>query len=112
MTSLVLRRPNINLEENKGIITVELAGVQDAERVRKLLQASAHLQFWEVYNISEISKNIEDADKALSQYLSGVTVDSAKNGTDSTKNKIDSSKILANASSASQCDSFYWPAAG
>ena len=36
-------QPNINLDENKGIITVELAGVQDAERVRKLLQASAHL---------------------------------------------------------------------
>ncbi|MEP6950868.1 MAG: protein translocase subunit SecDF [Ginsengibacter sp.] len=88
---------NHNLEESKGIITVELPGVQDAERVRKLLQASAHLQFWEVYNISEISKNIEDADKALSQYISGVTTDSTKTGTDSAKNKIDSAKLLANA---------------
>ena len=89
-------QPNINLDENKGIITVELAGVQDATRVRNLLQASAHLQFWEVYNISEISKNIEDADKALSQYLNGVTTDSARVGSDTTKNKTDSSQILAN----------------
>jgi SecD/SecF fusion protein len=88
---------NTNLEENKGIITVELPGVQDAERVRKLLQASAHLQFWEVYNISEISKNIEDADKALSQYISGVPLDTAKSVNDTAKGKVDSSKILANA---------------
>ncbi|HEV8083924.1 MAG TPA: protein translocase subunit SecDF [Chitinophagaceae bacterium] len=87
---------NTNLEENKGIITVELPGVQDAERVRKLLQASAHLQFWEVYNIGEIGKNIDDADKALGQYLSGVTPDSAKNINDTTKATVDSSKILAN----------------
>ncbi len=85
-------QPNINLDQNKGIITVELAGVQDAARVRNLLQASAHLQFWEVYNISEISKNIEDADKALSSYLTGVKVDSTKNANDTTKNKVDSTK--------------------
>src|SRR5258708_8164737 len=85
-----------NLEENKGIITVELPGVQDATRVRKLLQASAHLQFWEVYNIGEIGKNIEDADKALSQYLSGTKADSTKNINNTTANKKDSSKLNAN----------------
>ncbi|MEP6616593.1 MAG: protein translocase subunit SecDF [Ginsengibacter sp.] len=81
-------QPNINLDENKDIITVELAGVQDADRVRKLLQASAHLQFWEVYNISEIGKNIEDADKSLQAYLSGVSPDSLKNTNDTSKNKL------------------------
>ncbi|KAA9040658.1 protein translocase subunit SecDF [Ginsengibacter hankyongi] len=85
-----------NLEENKGIITVELPGVQDATRVRKLLQASAHLQFWEVYNIGEISKNIEDADKALAQYLNGTKPDSTKSINDTTANKTDSSKLAAN----------------
>ncbi len=85
-----------NLEENKGIITVELPGVQDATRVRKLLQASAHLQFWEVYNIDEIGKNIQDADKALSQYLNGTTADSTKNTKDTTANKADSLKSAAN----------------
>lgn len=81
-------QPNINLDENKDIITVELAGVQDAERVRKLLQASAHLQFWEVYNISEIGKNIEEADKSLEAYLTGVSPDSLKNSSDTSKSKI------------------------
>jgi SecD/SecF fusion protein len=82
-------QPNINLDANKGIITVELAGVQDAARVRKLLQASAHLQFWEVYNINEIGKNVEDADKTLSQYLRGMKTDTTKNITDTSKNKTD-----------------------
>ncbi len=88
-------QPNINLDENKGIINVELAGVQDATRVRNLLQASAHLQFWEVYNINEISKNIEDADKALSRYLNGTAVDTTTTA-DSTKSKSDSLKNTAN----------------
>ncbi len=46
-------QPNIQLDENKGIISVELAGATDPDRVRKYLQSSANLQFWEVYNISE-----------------------------------------------------------
>jgi SecD/SecF fusion protein len=64
--------PSINLDENKGIITIELAGSNvDAERVRKYLQSSANLQFWEVYNINEISTSIQNADKAFENYLNG-----------------------------------------
>jgi SecD/SecF fusion protein len=72
-------QPNINLDEEKGIINVELAGVTDKERVRKYLQASANLQFWEVYNIGEIGQALDEADKMVSQYLSGVSTDSAGN---------------------------------
>ena len=64
-------QPNINLDENKAIINVELAGVTDKERVRKYLQASANLQFWEVYNIGELSTSLEAADKAVTLLLSG-----------------------------------------
>lgn len=64
-------QPNINLDENKAIINVELAGVTDKERVRKYLQASANLQFWEVYNIGELSQALEAADKATTDMLSG-----------------------------------------
>jgi SecD/SecF fusion protein len=45
--------PSINLDENRGIISVELAGVDDAERVRKYLQASANLEFRETYKTSQ-----------------------------------------------------------
>ncbi|MEO8823705.1 MAG: protein translocase subunit SecD, partial [Ginsengibacter sp.] len=84
--------PSINMDANKGIINVELAGVQDEDRVRNLLQASAHLQFWEVYNIGEIGKNIDDADKTLANYLSGVS-DTVKT---TAENAADSAKLLAN----------------
>ena len=76
-------QPNINLDENKGIIQVELAGVTDKERVRKYLQASANLQFWAVYNLDEIGKGYENAATSLAAFLSGTTdssgiADSAK----------------------------------
>lgn len=45
--------PSINLDENRGIISVELAGVDDADRVRKYLQASANLEFRETFKSSE-----------------------------------------------------------
>ena len=86
-----LASPTINLDENRGVINVELAGITDKERVRKLLQASANLQFWEVYNISELAGALQNADKAVSDYLSGISA------TDTTqKNVVDSVKMAAN----------------
>jgi len=65
-------QPNIQLDKVKGIITVELPGVKDdPERVRKYLQATANLQFWEVYNIGELDKSFTDAEKALQAYYAG-----------------------------------------
>ena len=66
-------QPNINLDENKGVINVELAGVTNPERVRKFLQSSANLQFWSVILLKdpEFQKSFTDADKALAQYLKG-----------------------------------------
>ena len=82
-------QPTINLDEAKGIITIELAGVTDPERVRKYLQSTANLQFFEVYNIAEIYGGYQEAEKALATYLSGTTVK-----TDSTVT-IDSLKTVA-----------------
>ncbi|MEY3577348.1 MAG: hypothetical protein RL394_931, partial [Bacteroidota bacterium] len=68
-------QPNIQLDKTKGIITVELPGVKDdPERVRKYLQATANLQFWEVYNIGELDKSFTDAEKALKDYYAGAPV--------------------------------------
>jgi SecD/SecF fusion protein len=67
-------QPNINLDENKGVINVELAGVNDIDRVRKLLQANAHLQFWEVYNIGELGSTLKAADEALYASINDTTL--------------------------------------
>jgi SecD/SecF fusion protein len=63
--------PNMNLDENKGIITVELAGIRNPERVRSFLQATAKLQFFEAYSNDEIINALQPANDALAAYLSG-----------------------------------------
>ena len=68
-------QPNINPDAERGIITVELPGVQDQERVRKYLQSSANLQFWEVYNISELGASVQKADEAFNTLMGGTTLD-------------------------------------
>ena len=73
-------QPTLNLEAGKGIITVDLPGVDDKERVRKYLQTSANLQFWEVYNLGELQSEFEAGIKAFSDAMNGTkTADS--NGT-------------------------------
>ncbi len=51
-------QPNIQRLETNGRILVELPGIKEPERVRKLLQGSASLEFWETYNLSEIYESL------------------------------------------------------
>jgi SecD/SecF fusion protein len=65
--------PNINPDPAKGIINIELAGVNDKERVRSYLQSTANLQFFETYTLE--SRDIQDAlvaaDKAAQEFANG-----------------------------------------
>ena len=76
-------QPTINLDETKGTINIELAGVTDPERVRKYLQSTANLQFFEVYNIGEIYTSYQAAEKSLAAYLNG-TIDTSASKNDTT----------------------------
>ena len=59
-------QPNIQeLEGSMGRIMVELPGVKEPERVRKLLQGSANLEFWETYTAAEIAPFLAAADSKL-----------------------------------------------
>ena len=60
-------QPNIQKMESSGRILVELPGIKDPERVRKLLQGTAQLEFWETYNFSEIQQFFTEADAKLAQ---------------------------------------------
>ncbi|HJV78682.1 MAG TPA: protein translocase subunit SecDF, partial [Paludibacter sp.] len=68
-------QPNIQKLGN-GRILVELPGIKEPSRVRKLLQGSANLEFWETYDLNEIINNISDANKVLAtlQANGGVAV--------------------------------------
>ncbi|NDV64108.1 protein translocase subunit SecDF [Bacteroides sp. 224] len=64
-------QPNIQrLEDRMGRIRVELPGIKEPERVRKLLQGSANLEFWETFNASEVTPYMQVADSKLRTILS------------------------------------------
>ncbi|MFL2570133.1 MAG: protein translocase subunit SecDF [Flavobacteriales bacterium] len=58
-------QPNIQRLEGSGRILVELPGVKDPERVRKLLQGTAQLEFWETYDNAEILGAIDQINTYL-----------------------------------------------
>lgn len=60
-------QPNIQRLPGTGRIQVELPGVDNRERVRKLLQGVAKLSFWEVYNLQEISGTMDAINSRLVQ---------------------------------------------
>ena len=63
-------QPNIQTLEGKmGRIMVELPGIKEPERVRKLLQGSANLEFWETYNSNEIVPSLQAVDNKLRDVL-------------------------------------------
>lgn len=62
-------QPSIQRIGNQGRIMVELPGVKDPERVRKLLQGTANLEFWETYENSEVSQYLMQANTKLKSIL-------------------------------------------
>lgn len=64
-----LENANINANEAKGIITVELAGIQDPVTLRQNLQAAAKLEFWIVRKASEVAPFLMTAQEASVNYF-------------------------------------------
>lgn len=60
-------QPNIQKLENSGRILVELPGIKDPKRVRKLLQGTAQLEFWETYNFTELYTYFDEANARLAE---------------------------------------------
>ena len=61
-------QPSIQKLGNTGRILVELPGVKEPERVRKLLQGTASLEFWTTYDAAEITPYLQEANALLAQY--------------------------------------------
>ncbi|HEX5743670.1 MAG TPA: protein translocase subunit SecDF [Flavobacteriaceae bacterium] len=66
-------QPNIQRIGNSGRILIELPGAKDIERVKKLLQSTAELQFWEVYSNQETANFLIQADGLLTELLKNET---------------------------------------
>ena len=67
-------QPSIQKLGNSGRILVELPGVKEPERVRKLLQGTASLEFWTTYDNAEIAPYLQEANTLLAQILEDETV--------------------------------------
>ena len=86
-------QPNIQILRGKGQIgqiMVEMPGIKEPERVRKLLQGSANLEFWETYTLGETMSSLTALDKRLA---GADAKDSA--AADSTKAKTAKAKSAA-----------------
>ena len=88
-------QPNIQaLEGQEGRIMVEMPGVKEPERVRKLLQGSANLEFWETYNSQEITPFLAQLDTKLA----------AVAGIEETEETIETSETVAADSTEKKAD--------
>ena len=58
-------QPNIQKLAQSGRILIELPGIKEPERVRKLLQGSANLEFWETYDFAELLPQIAQIDREM-----------------------------------------------
>ena len=63
-------QPNVQPLQTKGRILVELPGIDDPKRVRKLLQGTANLEFWETYENSEIYESLLAANAKIKEIQS------------------------------------------
>ena len=83
-------QPNIQkLEGQSGRIMVEMPGIKEPERVRKLLQGSANLEFWETYNSQEITPLLAQLNQRYAAQ-GGAAVDTTAVAADTTA--VDSTK--------------------
>lgn len=68
-------QPNVSLDAGRDLIMVELPGIDNPERARKMLQASAKLEFWDAYRINDegVGSQLMAADQKLARLLKGDT---------------------------------------
>ncbi len=99
-------QPNIQKLGN-GRILIELPGIKEPSRVRKLLQGSANLEFWETYDLNDIINNVVEANKVLATLqASGSIAPVAKDTTKvSTTNAPKTTAAIAKTKTLSDVDS-------
>lgn len=69
-------QPSINPIRDKSRISVELPGIKDKERVRKLLQSTANLQFWETYRPVDLQETFMNLERDYDGFIRGTLKDS------------------------------------
>lgn len=89
-------QPNIQKLQTTGRILIELPGIKDPERVRKLLQGTAQLEFWETYEFTEIYQYFELANTKLRDAQNAGVLDTTANAQETNKVEGDTTAIAKN----------------
>ncbi len=100
-------QPNIQkLEGQEGRIMVEMPGVREPERVRKLLQGSANLEFWETFNASDVTSYLSQLDMRAAADASINTTDTTKVAEEAKSDsaKVDAASLLAKKEGETKAD--------
>ena len=99
-------QPNIQKLQTAGRILIELPGIKDPERVRKLLQGTAQLEFWETYQFTALHPYFTEANKKMAAILSAgsdtMKGDSAKMDTAGTAKAISNKLALSEKKASSK----------
>lgn len=94
-------QPNIQkLEGQQGRIMVEMPGINEPERVRKLLQGSANLEFWETYNSDEIIPYLSQLNQREANHRSGAKEEVSDSAATDTAAVAAAEKVEAKAKAA------------
>ncbi|MEO8589046.1 MAG: protein translocase subunit SecDF [Flavobacteriales bacterium] len=89
-------QPVLQKQKFTGRIQIELPGVKDKDRVRKVLQSTANLEFWETYENEQVYSQLEEANKRLGALINPKTdVDTAS---------VDTSAAVADTSAAAKAE--------
>ena len=85
-------QPNIQKLAQTGRILIELPGIKEPERVRKLLQGSANLEFWETFEVSELMPQLAQINSELAKATASTEAvkDTVAEKATEAKNEIDS----------------------
>ena len=86
-------QPNVQKLAANSRILVELPGIKDPARVRKLLQGTANLEFWETYSYNEIYNYFAEANKKLVAILGSEKLGSNSSGADSLTGRTSSGEL-------------------
>ena len=90
-------QPSIQKLGNSGRILVELPGVKEPERVRKLLQGTASLEFWETFTNQEISGYLAEANAKLAEILAGENTEAPAEAEEANEAKPEGDDSVLNA---------------
>lgn len=88
-------QPNIQRLGTTGRILVELPGIKEPERVRKLLQGTASLEFWETYENAEVFPALQEANQVLREYLGDLEPEQEEVQIEAAKETAEGDDLLA-----------------